>query len=164
MYLLDAEVALDLRHAHIDGDAAALAAWAQRTSRQAMFLSALTLVEFDNAAALAGRQSKAAGAAWRGWIDNRLLPAFEGRILPVDVAVARRRAALAFDRDREGLLAATALEHGLALVTYHPAAFRTPRLTLIDPRRLASDASDEGDWREATRARPPWLRGLFNRG
>ena len=164
MYLLDAEVVLDLRDARADGEGAALAAWAQRISRHAMFLSALTLVELDNAAALAAKQGKAAGTAWRSWIDDQLLPAFEGRIVPVDLAVVRRRAALAFDQDRDGLLAATALEHGLALVTYHPAAFRTARLKLIDPSRAAPDAGEASNWREATRERAPWLRNLFIRG
>jgi predicted nucleic acid-binding protein len=164
MFLLDSEVVLDLRHARADGDGAALANWAQRTSRQSMFLSALSLVELENAAALAAKQSKAAGAAWRGWIDDQLLPAFEGRILPVDLLVARRRGLLAFDHDRDALLAATALEHGLTLVTYYAAAFRGARVKLLDPSRFATDAGEDGDWREATRARSPWIRNLFIRG
>jgi predicted nucleic acid-binding protein len=161
MYLLDAEVLLDLRHAQ---DGAPLASWAQRVSRQAMFVSALSLVELENAAERAQKQSKTAGAGWRAWIDAQLLPAFEGRIVPVDQAVARRRASLAIEADRDALLAATALEHGLTLVTYHPAAFRTARLKLLDPSRAAPEATDDGDWREATRGRAPWLRNLFIRG
>ena len=164
MYLLDTEVVIDLRHARVDGEGAALAGWAQRTSRQTMFLSVLSLIELDNAAALAAAQNKAAGAAWRGWIDDQLLPAFEGRVLPVDLAIARRRAALILEQDREALIAATALEHGLTLVTNHAAAFRGARVKLLDPNRIAANTGEEGDWREATRARPVWLRGLFNRG
>lgn len=164
MYLLDAEVLIDLRHARVDGEDAALAGWAQRTSRQAMFLSVLSLVEIDNAAALAAKQGKATGAAWRGWIDDQLLPAFEGRVLPVDLAIARRRGALSIDADRDALLAATALEHGMTLVTYHAAAFRGARVKLLDPSHFAPESGEDGDWREATRARPVWLRGLFNRG
>ncbi len=164
MYLLDAEVLFDLRHARPDGAHAALAAWAQRTSPQSMFVSALSLVELENAATLAGKQSKPLGAAWRGWIDGQLLPAFEGRVLPVDLAVVRRRATLAIDQDRDALLAATALEHGMALVTYHASAFRTARLKLLDPSRFAADAGDDVDWREATRERAPWIRNLFIRG
>jgi predicted nucleic acid-binding protein len=161
MYLLDAEILLDLRQAP---DGAPLATWAQRVSRQAMFVSALSLVELENAAALAQKQGKAAGAAWRAWIDERLVPAFEGRVVAVDQAVARRRATLTIEQDRDALLAATALEHGLTLVTYHPAAFRTARLKLLDPSRAAPEAADDGDWREATRGRAPWLKNLFIRG
>lgn len=162
MYLLDTEVVLDLRDGRTESTATA--GWAQRISRHAMFLSALSIVELDNAAALAGKQGKAAGAAWRSWIDDQLLPAFEGRIVPVDLAVARRRAGLTFNEDRDALLAATALEHGLALVTYRPAAFRTPRLKLVDPSRAAPDSDEATDWREATRERAPWLKNLFIRG
>lgn len=164
MFLLDAEILFDLRHARADGDGAALAGWAQRTSRQSMFLSALSLVELENAAALAAKQGKAAGAAWRGWIDGQVLPAFEGRVLPVDLTISRRRAALALGGDRDALLAATALEHGLTFVTYRGAAFRGARLKLLDPSRIAADAGEDGDWREATRARSPWIRSLFIRG
>ncbi|MBJ7500457.1 MAG: PIN domain-containing protein [Sphingopyxis sp.] len=164
MFLMDAEILFDLRHAPNDGGHAALAAWAQRTSRQSMFLSALSLVELENAAALAAKASKAAGTAWRDWIDAQLLPAFEGRILPVDAAIARRRAAMPLDHDRDALLAATALEHGLTLVTYRGAAFRGTRIKLLDPSRAAPDAGDDGDWREATRGRSPWIRNLFIRG
>src|SRR3546814_13108155 len=79
MFLLDAEILFDLRHARADGEGAALAGWAQRTSRQSMFLSALSLVELENAAALAAKQGKAAGAAWRDWSTGQVLPAFAGR-------------------------------------------------------------------------------------
>lgn len=164
MFLLDSEVALGLRDARPEGEGAALAGWAHRTSRQSMFLSSMSLVELENAAALAAKQGKAAGAAWRGWIDGQLLPAFEGRVLPVDLAVARRRGAIAIDHDRDALLAATALEHGLTLVTYRTTAFRGARVKLLDPRRAAPDAGDDGDWREATRTRSPWIRNLFIRG
>ena len=164
MFLLDAEILFDLRHARADGDGAALAGWAQRTSRQSMFLSALSLVELENAAARTAKQGKAAGAAWRDWIDGQVLPAFEGRVLPVDLAVVRRRAALILDNDRDALLAATALEHGLTLVAYRASAFRGTRVKLLDPSRATPDAGDDGDWREATRGRSPWIRNLCIRG
>lgn len=164
MFLIDAEILLDLRDARSEGEASALAGWAQRTSRQAMFLSSLSLVELENAAGLAAKQSKAAGAAWRDWIDGQLLPAFEGRVLPVDLAIARRRAALPFDQDGDALIAATALEHGLTLITYRAATFRGARLKLLDPSRAVAAESDDGNWRDATRARSPWIRNLFIRG
>lgn len=164
MFLLDAEILFDLRHARPDGDGTALAGWAQRTSRQSMFLSALSLLELENAALLAAKQGKAAGAAWRDWIDGQIIPAFEGRVLPIDRTIVGRRTALPIDSDRDALLAATALEHGLALVTYRGTAFRGARLKLIDPSRIAPDTGEDGDWREATRARSPWIRNLFIRG
>ena len=85
-------------------------------------------------------------------------------MLPVDLAVVRRRAALILDNDRDALLAATALEHGLTLVAYRASAFRGTRVKLLDPSRATPDAGDDGDWREATRGRSPWIRNLFIRG
>src|SRR3546814_19882116 len=98
MFLLDAEILFDLRHARADGEGAALAGWAQRTSRQSMFLSAPSPVELENAAALAAKQGKAAGAAWRDWLPGPVLPAFAGPLLPVHPAVVRPPAARQGDR------------------------------------------------------------------
>ncbi|NWN27562.1 type II toxin-antitoxin system VapC family toxin, partial [Escherichia marmotae] len=88
---------------------------------------------------------KAAGAMLRSWIDERLVPAFEGHVLPLDAAVARRRGQLALAETRDALFAATALEHGLTLVTRNAAAYRGARLKLFDPRGYTADAAeDEG--------------------
>src|SRR3546814_14958054 len=126
-----------------------------------MFLSALSLVELENAAALAAKQGKAAGAAWRDWLHGQVLPAFEGRVLPVDLAVVRRRAALALDHDRDALLAATALEHGLTFVTYRAAAFRGTGVKLLVPSRISAGAGVDGSWRAATTGQSQGLRSRF---
>ncbi len=61
-------------------------------ARQSLFISALTLLELDSGVARTAKRDKAAGAALRQWIDNQVLGAFDGRILPVDTAIVRRRA------------------------------------------------------------------------
>ncbi|MBL7373054.1 VapC toxin family PIN domain ribonuclease, partial [Escherichia coli] len=89
---------------------------------------------------------------------------FEGHVLPLDAAVARRRGQLALAETRDALFAATALEHGLTLVTRNAAAYRGARLKLFDPRGYTADAAeDEGDWRDAARTGPLWLKNLFVR-
>ena len=53
-------------------------------------------------------------AVLRAWIDGRVLPAFDGRILSVDTAVARRCAGLYVPdsrAERDALIATTALVH-----------------------------------------------------
>jgi predicted nucleic acid-binding protein len=60
-------------------------------------------------------------------MDGHVLPMFSGRILPIDTAVAQRSAPLHVpDRrsDRDALIAATALVHGMALVTRNVNHFR----------------------------------------
>lgn len=165
MYLLDTPIVLELRTARGGHAEAGLAAWAAGVARERLFLSAISLVELEAAAARTARSDKAGGAALRGWIDSQVLPAFEGHILPLDTAVARRRGQIPLADTRDALFAATALEHGLTLVTRNSAAFKGARLKLFDPRGYQPDAVDEdGDWRAAARNGPLWLRSLFVRG
>jgi predicted nucleic acid-binding protein len=164
MYLLDTPIVLELRTARGGHAEAGLAAWAAGVARERLFLSAVSLVELEAAAARTARSDKAAGAALRSWIDNQVVPAFEGHILPLDAAVARRRGQLAMAETRDALFAATALEHGLTLVTRNLAAFKGAKVKLFDPRGYQADGLEEdADWRAASRSGPLWLRNLFVR-
>lgn len=164
MYLLDTDIVFELRKAK-DGLAdAGLTAWAAGVARAGLFISVLAPIELEGAAAALARRDKALAGALRGWIKDRLLPAFEGRVLPLDAAVAAQRARIGYADGRDGLLAATALEHGLTLVTRRTAAFRAGRVKLFDPRGYAPATGDEdGDWRQAARGGPAWLKNLFVR-
>lgn len=164
MYLLDTGVVAELRKARAGRTDPGLAAWASGMSRQNMFVSALTLLELENGAARAERRDKGAGAALRAWIDTQVVPAFEGRILAVDAAVVRRRGQIALHDARDALLAATALEHAMTLVTRHPAAFKAGRVKTFNPWGYSPDAVEDGaDWRQAGRSGPLWLKNLFVR-
>jgi len=163
MYLLDTGLLLDLREARGPRGDPELAAWADRVPAQQMFLSAVSLLELETAAARAAKTAKDGGAAWRAWLDEQVGPAFEGRILSVDAAVIRRRAQLSYGLDREGLLAATALVHNLTLVTREARKFRTGRVKVLDPARLEFEGADDADWRGATRTGAAWLRNLLIR-
>jgi len=163
MYLLDTPVVLELRKAKAGRTDAGLATWAAGVQRQNLFLSALSLLELENGAARADKQDKAAGATLRGWIADQVMPAFEGRILAVDAAVVRRRAQLALADTRDALLAATAIEHGLTLVTRQTAAFKGARLKLFNPWGYTAEDEDDADWRQAARTGPVWLKNLFVR-
>jgi hypothetical protein len=90
--------------------------------------------------------------------------AFEGRILPVDAAVVRRRGTLPYPDARDGLLAATAVEHGLTLVTRNIAAFKAGRVRTFNPWGYTpASAEEDGDWRQAARTSSLWLKNLFVR-
>jgi len=161
MFLLDTELLLDLRRGVAGGAPEGLLAWAGSGARQRLFVSALSLVELERGASAARRRSASAGAAWRHWLDEQLAPAFEGRILPLDAAVARRQAAIDLADPRDAQLAATALENGLTLATYHPRRFRGSKARAYDPRLYSAEY--DGDWREAAQAGSQWLRNLFVR-
>ena len=165
MYLLDTAVVLELRKARAGQSDPGLAAWAAGIARQKLFISALNLLEMESAAARLARKDRAAGLLVRQWIDDRVMPAFEGRVLPVDAAVVRRRAQLPYANTRDGLLAATALEHGLTLVTHKVSAFRAGRVKLLNPSGVsAQPAGDEDeDWGQASQAGHQWLKNLYVR-
>lgn len=166
MHLLDTDVVYELRNAKGGGTDAGLAAWAAGVARTNLFISALTLMELEALAARAERADKARGAALRAWLDQRVSPAFEGRILSVDAAVARRRSQAPLPHARDALLAATALEHGLTLTTRDTATFaKVPRLKLFNPWGYKPEAlDDEEDWGQAAKAGTQWLRNIFVRG
>ena len=166
MHLLDTEVVFELRNAKRGSADSGLPAWASRAQRANLFISAVTLLELENAVARAERKDKAQGTALRDWLDNRVAPAFEGRILPIDAAVVRRRAAMPLTDGRDALLAATALEHSLTLATRNPAPFaKVPRLKLFNPWTYKPEVlDDEEDWGQAAKAGAQWLRNIFVRG
>ena len=162
MFLLETQLLLDLRLGLSGGCPPGLLAWAGGDARQRLFLSVVALMECERGAIAARRRGgEGAAAAWRHWIDDQLLPAFEGRILPIDAAVARRQATLSFAEQRDALMAATALEHSLTLATYQPRHFRPARVKAYDPRGHAPEL--ESDWREAARTGSHWLKNLFVR-
>lgn len=160
MHLLDTPVVLAIRDVRGGNAAPGLAAWASAVVPQSLFISAITLHELEGAAIRAARTDRAAGALWRAWLDDQVARAFEGRVLAVDAAVVRRAALLDYADPRDGLIAGTALEHGLTLATLRPRAFRAGRVKLFDP---AGYVAGDGDWRQATRAAPAWIKNLFVR-
>ncbi|MEO6279390.1 PIN domain-containing protein [Roseateles sp.] len=164
MFLLDTGIVLELRKAKAGQADAGLMAWAAGIPRQKLFISALNLLEIENAAARLGRKDRAAGLVVRGWIDERVTPAFEGRVLAVDAAVVRRRAQLPYANTRDGLLAATALEHGLTFVTHRVSAFRAGRVKLLNPSGyVAPPSDDDEDWAHGTQTGHQWLKNLYVR-
>jgi predicted nucleic acid-binding protein len=164
MYLLDTEVVLELRRAKAGRTDAGLSTWAAGVSRQNLFISAVTLLELQATVERLERRDKAAGAGLRTWVDGQVTTAFEGRILPVDAAVARRRARLPYADARNALLAATAVEHGLTLVTRNASAFKAGRVKVFNPWGYEPEpAEEDADWRQVAKSGPLWLKNLFIR-
>ncbi|HVZ29377.1 MAG TPA: type II toxin-antitoxin system VapC family toxin [Asticcacaulis sp.] len=165
MYLLDTPVIAELGRAKSGKANPRVARWVAGVASQNLFISALSLLELEGGAAQAERRDRASGAALRAWAEETVPKAFDGRILSVDLAVARKRAALPFHEprsDRDAVLAATALTHGLTLVTHNPSAFRFARLKLFDPWSHAAP-EDTADWQTAARSGPDWFKNLFLR-
>ncbi|MDI7775948.1 PIN domain-containing protein [Asticcacaulis sp. EMRT-3] len=166
MYLLDTGIMSALRHARWDAACAPLAQWARGITPARLFISAITLLELENGVAHVQKDRPDEAKALRVWLDNQVATTFDGRILPVDAAVVRRRCGLNYADGRDGLIAATALEHSLTLVTRRPSAYRAGRVRLLDPfaAHPASDAApQESEWAGEARSGQGWLRNLFLR-
>jgi toxin FitB len=164
MFLLDTGIVYELRKAKSGGTDPGLAAWAAGAPRHNLFVSALTLLELESGAGRLQRKSKSDGQAVRSWIEDQVLPAFDGRILPIDSAVVRRTSLLGYADARDGLLAATALEHGMTLVTRNTAAFKAGKVKLFNPWGYKpKDDDEDADWRQAALTSSLWLKNLFVR-
>ena len=136
MYLLDTNVISELRKVGSGRANASVALWADSVHAADLYISVITVQELEIGVALALRRDAQQGAVLRNWMDRHVLPAFENRILPVDLAVAQRSAQLNVPDPRpvrDGLIAATALVHAMAVVTRNVADFQQCGVSLINP-------------------------------
>ena len=76
------------------------------------------------------------GKLLRSWMDGHVLLTFQDRVLAVDTAVAQRCARLHVPdprSDRDALIAATGLVHGLTVVTRNVEDFAPTGVAILDP-------------------------------
>jgi hypothetical protein len=134
MFLLDTNVVSEIRKgAKAD---AQVRRWAALIAPPSLYLSAISILELEIGVLLIERRDRAQGRLLRAWLQDRVLTAFEDRILPIDTAVARRCAALHVPdphADRDALIAATALVHGMTVVTRNTADFTGTGVPLLNP-------------------------------
>ena len=134
MYLLDTNVVSELRRPTRANPN--VVAWASAAPASALFLSAITVLELERGVLLVERKDAAQGEILRSWLDTRLLPAFADRVLPIDVAVARRCARLHVPdphSERDALIAATASVYGFTVVTRHAKVFEDTGVETVNP-------------------------------
>lgn len=136
MFLLDTNVISELRKVRSGRANTNVAQWADSVDAMDLYVSAITVQELEMGILLAERRDPPQGAIFRTWFDSHVLPAFAGRILPVDTAVAQRCAALHvpdLQPAMDSLIAATALVHGMTLVTRNVADFQSSSVALLNP-------------------------------
>ena len=136
MYLLDTNVVSELRKIRLGKADRNVAAWADSVDAGDLYLSVITLQELEIGVLLLERRDPSQGAIFRAWLNSHVLPAFTGRILAVDAAVAQRSARLHVPDQRpvrDGLIAATALVHGMTVVTRNVADFEPTGAVTLNP-------------------------------
>ncbi|MFW7341977.1 type II toxin-antitoxin system VapC family toxin [Pollutimonas sp. H1-120] len=136
MFLLDTNVVSELRKVRLGRADKNVAQWADSVDAADLYLSAITVQELELGVLLLERRDSAQGAIFRTWLENHVLPAFAGRVLPVDTAIAQRCATLHVPDPgpaMDSLIAATALVHGMTLVTRNVDDFQSTGVAILNP-------------------------------
>lgn len=144
MYVLDTNVVSELRKVHAGKADSNVAAWAQSVDAAELFISAITIMELELGVLAMERKDAIQGALLRSWLERHVLPEFSARTLPVDTAVALRSTRLhVSDRrnERDALIAATALVHGMTVVTRNVADFQPTGVAILNPWERSAPAS-----------------------
>ena len=131
-YLLDTVVLSEMRKRQADPG---VVGWLQSKAADTLFLSTVTIGEIERGIVRQRGQNLAFAEALVSWLD-RMIELYGDRILPVDVAVARRWGRLSARIGHGGadlLIAATALEHGLTVVTRNVRDFIPTGVAIEDP-------------------------------
>jgi hypothetical protein len=136
MFLLDTNVVSELRKIRLGNADANVAAWADSVESADLYLSVITVQELETGVLLAERRDPVQGAVLRAWLNDQVFPAFAGRVLPIDTAVALLSARLQVPTQRpvlDALIAATALVHGMTVATRNVADFEQTGARTINP-------------------------------
>jgi Predicted nucleic acid-binding protein, contains PIN domain len=134
MYLIDTHAITEMRRRErVDGK---FAEWAASVAPADLYISTISVLELEMGLMTLEHRSPSRASPLRVWLDTKVLPAFEGRILPIDIRVARRAAALHVPQrrpERSALIAATAIVHGLSVVTRNASEFEPLGVAVLNP-------------------------------
>jgi toxin FitB len=136
MYLLDTNIVSEIRKIKSGKADKNLAAWTNASTASSFYISVITVLEIETGVLLLERRDAAQASILRSWFNEHVLPVFSDRILPIDTAVAKCCAKLHVPdprSDRDALIAATALTHGMPVVTRNVSDFKSMGVKMINP-------------------------------
>ena len=134
MFLLDTNVLSELRRRR--RAAPRVLTWAQSVDPSSLFLSAVTILEIEKGALLMKARDPMQADILDRWIRSVVIPSFAARILAFDENIALRCAPLHVPDprpDRDAMIAATALHHGMIVVTRNTRDFAAIGVPLLNP-------------------------------
>lgn len=132
MFLLDTDVISALRRWV---GVSNLTAWMSAQRMSDLYISVVSIGEIERGIARQQRRNPEFARSLASWLDD-LMTAYAERILPIDLAVARRWGILSgsLGHDNSDLfIAATALEHGLTVVTRNVRHFEPTGVPVLNP-------------------------------
>ena len=136
MFLIDTNVISESRKIRSGGAAPEVIAWLQATDPSTTFISAMSLFELELGVVRVERRDSAQGESLRRWLDHIVKSGFAGRILVMDGAISAACAELQVPNpvsERDGWIAATALIHGLTVVTRNVGDFAATGVAILNP-------------------------------
>lgn len=136
MYLLDTNVVSELRKASTGKTNPNVVAWAKGVNASHLFVSVITIMELELGILAIERKDDIQGGMLRAWFEQQVLPEFVERTLPVDTSIALRCAKLHIpDKrgERDAMIAATALVHGMIVVTRNVSDFSGTGVSIVNP-------------------------------
>lgn len=136
MFLLDTNVISELRKVSANRADIKVKNWGERTPGEQTFISAITVFELERGVLQVERRDLAQGSVLRQWLNEYVLVNYAGRIIPLDARIAQRCASLHVPNpqpDYDAMIAATALENNLVLVTRNTKDFQSTGVKLLNP-------------------------------
>jgi len=138
MYVLDTNVISELRRIRLGRGNPGVTTWLEAVNPDELYLSAISIEELEIGVLLVERRDPAQGRILRKWLNFYILPEFSRRILPIDTSIVLRSAGFHVPNPhpvRDGLIAATALIHGMTVVTRNVVHFEATGAAVINPWR-----------------------------
>ena len=136
MYILDTNIISELRKGKSGKANKNVIKWVNSVPASSLYISVITILELEMGILSKERKDPSQRAILRSWFNNHVMPAFAERILSIDTAIAQRCAKLHIPNphsDRDALIAATALVHGMSLITRNTCDFEKAGLDIINP-------------------------------
>jgi predicted nucleic acid-binding protein len=136
MFVVDTNVVSELRKTRLKRADPSVVAWVRTVLPDDLYFSAISLMELEIGVLLTERRDARQGKILRAWLNQEIRSSFAGRILPIDDRVATRCAALHIPNrkpDRDAFIAATALVHGMTVVTRNEKDFTASGVAVLNP-------------------------------